>query len=121
LNRPPHESSHVIACIFIAVLKLQLIQNNGKKKMRLQNLKGEVRRIFFNYVKKQYVDRQLEVRQGNCMQCGKCCSLVFRCPFLNRENRCTIYHKGRPRHCKTFPLDQRDLHDIGGACGYYFD
>jgi Fe-S-cluster containining protein len=55
------------------------------------------------------------------MQCGKCCSLVFRCPFLNRENQCTIYHKGRPRHCKTFPLDNKDLQDIGGECGYYFE
>jgi len=89
--------------------------------MRLRNLKGEVRRIYYNYVGKKYVARQLEMRKGNCEQCGKCCSLVFRCPFLNRENRCMIYHKGRPRHCKTFPLDQRDLNDIGGACGYYFD
>ncbi len=89
--------------------------------MRLRNLKGEVRRIFFNYVMRSYVRRQLQMRKGSCMQCGKCCSLVFRCPFLNQENRCAIYHKGRFSHCKTFPLDQRDLRDIGGQCGYYFD
>lgn len=89
--------------------------------MKYQNFMGEVRRIYLNYLNKQYVSKQLATRRGDCKQCGKCCSLVFRCPFLNKENKCIIYHKGRPRHCKTFPMDQKDLQDIGGDCGYYFD
>ncbi len=71
--------------------------------MRLRNLKGEVRRIFINYLLKGYVTSRMEKRKGNCTQCGKCCSLVFRCPFLDRENRCTIYHKDGPGIAKLFP------------------
>lgn len=88
--------------------------------MKIRNLKGQTRRICYNYLRKRYVTEQLEKREGNCRQCGKCCSLVFRCPFLTREGKCIIYHKGRPRHCTTFPLDTNDLRDIEGECGYSF-
>ena len=89
--------------------------------MKLRNCKGQARRIFFNYLRTEYVDEQLGKRKGDCRQCGKCCALVFRCPFLNSESKCIIYHKGRPRHCTTFPLDNNDLQDIDGECGYSFD
>ncbi len=52
--------------------------------------------------------------------------LVFRCPFLTRDNRCTI-HKTilKPMVCLKFPLDRCDIQDVmlssGVKCGYRFE
>lgn len=88
--------------------------------MRISGFRGQIRRLYLNYFRKGYVERQLEIRKGYCKQCGKCCELSFKCFFLTKTRKCIIYHKGRPKHCKTFPLDERDLRDIKGECGYYF-
>jgi len=71
--------------------------------MKLRNLKGQTRRIFFNYLKKGYVAEQLEKRKGDCRQCGQCCALVFRCPFLNSESKCIIYIREDPDTVQPFP------------------
>ena len=89
--------------------------------MKVNNFKGQLRRLFLNYARTSYVEEQLMKRMGHCKQCGKCCELVYKCPFLTESRKCTVYHKGRPRQCTTFPLDSRDLQDIGGECGYFFD
>ena len=88
--------------------------------MRLSRVKGLIRRMALNYLRKGYVERQLSLRRGKCNQCGKCCELAFRCPFLTKARRCFIYNIWRPNHCKNFPIDQRDLKEIAGECGYYF-
>ena len=83
-------------------------------------LKGVVRRLYLNRFKQAYVRNQISIREGECYQCGQCCKLVFRCPFLNKAGRCLIYHKGRPMQCRTFPIDGRDLEEVDGKCGYLF-
>ena len=88
--------------------------------MRLSRLKGVIRRMFLCNFRKSYVKRQLSYRSGQCNQCGKCCELAFRCPFLTKSRACLIYERGRPEQCKIFPIDQRDLNEIDGVCGYYF-
>lgn len=83
-------------------------------------LKGKVRRWWLTTFRKEYVRRQLELRQGECNQCGACCKLMFRCFYLKRDNRCSKYHNGRPPNCTCFPIDERDLRDAGVVCGYSF-
>lgn len=79
-----------------------------------------VRRFWLNKFRRKHVTNQLLKRKGDCHQCGRCCSLIFRCPFLTREGRCFIYHNGRPQQCRTFPIDKRDIAEVNGTCGYYF-
>ena len=88
--------------------------------MRISGLKGQLRRLIYNFARKNYVEEQLKKRKGYCKQCGKCCELAYKCFFLTQSRKCTVYHKGRPKQCTTFPLDQKDLDDIPGECGYYF-
>lgn len=83
-------------------------------------LKGKLRRFWLTTFRKGYVEAQLARRQGECLQCGKCCKLMFRCIYLTRDQLCSRYHAGRPANCTSFPIDQRDLRDAGGSCGYSF-
>jgi len=62
-----------------------------------------------------------DVREGACLQCGACCRLVHRCPFLSRDNRCKIYGASRPGNCTSFPIDERDLREVPAGCGYRFN
>ena len=70
------------------------------------------------------MEEQQKSRYGDCFQCGKCCSLLLKCPFLEGpewNTKCAIYHKGRPKQCEAFPIDHKDLHDVEFLCGYYFN
>jgi len=40
--------------------------------------------------------------------------------MLARGNKCLIYTVARPRNCTMFPLDARDLAEVGNQCGYRF-
>jgi hypothetical protein len=89
-------------------------------------LAGKVRRQFLVAFRPAYVARKAAERRGECSQCGSCCVLACRCPFLNRQQLCTVYHSVlRPRVCVVFPLDERDLRDVyvssGRVCGYHFE
>lgn len=84
---------------------------------------GKIRRFVLVHCKKDYVQRQLQIRQGECRQCGSCCNLVFTCPMLARQGNCRVYGTCRPQACKVFPIDQRDIDEIrlcGHQCGYRF-
>lgn len=84
---------------------------------------GKARRFFLVHFKKSYVTRQLLHREGDCLQCGVCCNLLFTCPTLTKNGRCLIYGVCRPLACKVFPIDQRDIDEVklcGGQCGYGF-
>ncbi len=81
---------------------------------------GKLRRWYLGKFKKTYVRRQLELRRGRCLQCGRCCTLAIRCPYLTDDNRCSIYNGKRPLQCKLFPIDERDLKDVDYQCGFYF-
>ncbi|SMC28146.1 hypothetical protein SAMN02746041_03188 [Desulfacinum hydrothermale DSM 13146] len=85
---------------------------------------GKVRRFWLVHFQKEYVRGQILVREGNCRQCGACCNLLFTCPMLTKRGRCYVYGYCRPRACKVFPIDQRDIDEVticGGHCGYRFD
>jgi hypothetical protein len=95
----------------------------GKIELTVVAIKGKIRRFFLPKLYPDYVKKQLDIRQGKCLQCGKCCVMLYRCPFLKGSGdniRCLIYNSFRPRQCKLFPIDERDLQEIGGPCGYSF-
>ncbi len=84
---------------------------------------GKARRFFMVHIRKQYVQQQLAIRQGSCNQCGMCCNLLFTCPMLTQQGRCLAYTTCRPKACKVFPINQKDIDEIkqcGGQCGYRF-
>jgi hypothetical protein len=87
------------------------------------HMAGKFRRWYLVQLRKEYVLRQILVREGSCRQCGICCNLLFTCPLLTNRRTCLIYNTCRPAVCKIFPIDQRDIHEIelcGGTCGYRF-
>ncbi|HTN43952.1 MAG TPA: hypothetical protein VMN77_09180 [Nitrospiria bacterium] len=89
---------------------------------QLTRLGNKIRRFFLCAVKPRYVQEMIQHRGGECVQCGKCCKLVFKCPFLggtDENPRCMVY-EGRPKPCVAFPIDERDLADVNFQCGYFF-
>ncbi len=85
---------------------------------------GKLRRLYLVYFRKEYVKRQLALRNGECHQCARCCSFVFTCPLLTGQRLCRTYNKFRLEMCKRFPIDQRDIDEVarcGVTCGYRFD
>jgi hypothetical protein len=87
------------------------------------HLAGKVRRFLLVHFYKSYIQRQLLLREGDCLQCGICCNFLFACPMLTQKGRCRIYDVCRPRACRVFPIDQRDIEEVkmcGGNCGYGF-
>ena len=84
---------------------------------------GKIRRLCLVHFRKEFVQNQLLVREGDCRQCGTCCNLLFTCPMLTKQRRCFIYGSCRPQACKVFPIDQRDIDEVNfcsGRCGYRF-
>ncbi|GBE32873.1 hypothetical protein BMS3Bbin05_01801 [bacterium BMS3Bbin05] len=84
---------------------------------------GKLRRFYLVHFRKDYVKRQLKLRRGECRQCAQCCSLVFTCPMLTRRKLCRTYRKWRWKVCTVFPIDRRDIDDVGISgvqCGYFF-
>jgi len=74
---------------------------------------GKVRRFYLAHFRPAYVRESLARRVGNCDRTGACCNLMFTCPLLDRRPtpvRCTI-HEFKPRVCRLFPIDERDLRD----------
>lgn len=85
---------------------------------------GKLRRLFLVHCKKGYVQSRFRTRKGWCHQCGCCCRLIFPCLMLTRRGLCRIYGGRRWLVCKVFPIDERDLADVGrtgGSCGYRWD
>lgn len=94
-----------------------------------QNLKpvietrGKLRRLWLVHFQKGYVERQISLRHGECHQCGTCCNFLLACPMLTKQSFCRIYGICRPKACKVFPINQRDIDEVklcGGKCGYWF-
>lgn len=86
---------------------------------------GKVRRYLLGKFYRKYITEREKERKGECLQCGNCCRLLFRCPFLVGSNgniKCLIYnsHVFRPRSCRDFPIDPQDLADVKFQCGYHF-
>jgi len=84
---------------------------------------NKVRRSYLCYFDPDYVKKNEAARVGECFGCGKCCTLVFKCVFLQgseEQARCQIYDIGRPKPCGAFPIDPKDLADVNFLCGYSF-
>ena len=84
----------------------------------LKLLWGMVRRYYLTHFRKGYVEKQKELRRGECQRCGECCKIVFDCPWLEDDNQCTVY-EDRALQCRAFPIDERDLQDVP-ECAYSF-
>jgi hypothetical protein len=61
-------------------------------------------------------------RVGKCLNCGACCKLMIRCPFLAYDKktskaRCRIYAL-RPPVCRKYPRVQAE--QVFLPCGYRF-
>ena len=88
---------------------------------------GKVRRFYLAHFRPGYVRESLARRVGQCDRTGACCHLMFTCPLLDQKPqpvRCTI-HEIKPRVCRLFPIDERDLRDRDivspdARCGFSF-
>ncbi|MDD5655655.1 MAG: hypothetical protein PHF00_00170 [Elusimicrobia bacterium] len=99
-----------------------------KVKAKVGQGMGKLRRWALTTIKERYIAEMASRRQGECLRCGLCCKLLFKCPFLQTLpsglSRCRI-HKRRPDNCKYFPIDEKDIRerDSLGAdrpCGFWF-
>jgi hypothetical protein len=93
----------------------------GRRTFARSILGGKLRRAYLTAFRPGYVAAQERRRRGACRQCGNCCRLVHRCFFLTRDNLCRLYGLWRPANCVRFPIDERDIRDAGGTCGFYFE
>lgn len=89
---------------------------------------GKARRWYLCAIRPGKVRASLARRRGECRHSGACCQLAFVCPLhgpdATGEPGCTIYAR-RPRNCRVFPLDERDIADRDlvmpdEPCGYHF-
>lgn len=95
---------------------------------RLKLAAGKIRRFYQGHLRRGYVRKQQEIRQGECERCGVCCHILFRCPFLGEETpgvfACSIHGK-KPENCYIFPISPKDMKDRNIVCpsvpcGYKF-
>ncbi len=83
---------------------------------------GKIRRLVMVHARREEVEQQIASRKGDCNRCGACCKIVYRCPFLGETEdgyHCRIY-ENRAAQCRMFPMNERDLRELGGDCSYYF-
>jgi hypothetical protein len=88
--------------------------------------RGKIRRFWLVHFRPRAVEASLARRRGECDRTGACCNVLFTCPLLgaNPLPACRI-HRHKPRVCRMFPIDERDLRDRdiispGHPCGYSF-
>ncbi|MFP4454053.1 MAG: YkgJ family cysteine cluster protein [Desulfobacterales bacterium] len=96
-----------------------------QKKSELVLLVGKLRRLCLTILAPRKTKNRMQRRIGKCRQCASCCKFIFRCPMLDENNLCKIYHsRFRPLVCRKFPIDRRDVEDVyrsaGRRCGYSF-
>jgi hypothetical protein len=106
---------------------LTLNTNNTTQWLSKQTklLSGKMRRLLWVNIHADKVEAKIATREGMCHQCADCCRLLFRCPWLTKDNLCLVYHSPvRPKVCIKFPFDGKDIGDVhlssGGQCGYRF-
>jgi hypothetical protein len=89
--------------------------------------RGKLRRLYLGLLRPGYVRESLARRVGQCDRTGACCHLMYTCPLLVTKSnpvRCSI-HEIKPRSCRLFPIDERDLKDRDivspdAPCGFSF-
>jgi hypothetical protein len=94
---------------------------------RLAHGLGKIRRVYYWTVRKEYILRSHARRRGECVRCGACCKLMFRCPWLDESGALPVCvrHETRPMNCRVYPIDEADLADRDvimpdKKCGYSF-
>ncbi|MBA2338995.1 MAG: YkgJ family cysteine cluster protein [Pyrinomonadaceae bacterium] len=92
-------------------------------KFRARQAQGKLRRFVRINFRREDVIEALSLRRGDCNRCGACCEILFKCPFLKKDDdnttTCGIY-EDRPSQCRLFPIERRDLEEVRGSCSYYF-
>jgi len=91
-------------------------------KFRLTQAVGKIRRFYKSTFTLRKAVQLTELRRGECNRCGRCCKILFRCPFLREEAgaySCRIYGHHFTA-CKLFPLEPKDIAELGGECTFYF-
>lgn len=92
-------------------------------RLRARQAQGKLRRFVSANFRKQEAIEALALRRGECNRCGACCELLFKCPFLKKQDDgtslCGIY-EDRPNQCRFFPITKRDIEDVRGTCSFYF-
>lgn len=104
---------------------MNLLTTLEQTKCDLILLFGKLRRLCITRFAGGQSRKSTGRRQGSCRQCAACCKFIFRCPLLDENNLCKIYHSRlRPEVCRRFPIDKRDTDDVmlssGRQCGYRF-
>ncbi|MBE0521950.1 MAG: hypothetical protein IBX39_06760 [Candidatus Methanoperedenaceae archaeon] len=93
---------------------------------KIVGLRQEADSKMYGKIKRAVTSLMLPVeenRAGECKNCGSCCMLVFRCPFIKfKENGsikavCTVY-QFRPPQCMKYPRAESE--QVHKQCGYYF-
>ncbi len=94
-----------------------------KLPLKARQAAGKVRRFLFVHFRKSYVVEQATLRTGECNRCGNCCEILFKCPFVIKQDDgfsvCSIY-EDRPGQCSAFPIDERCLADVEFDCTFSF-
>ena len=96
--------------------------HNSAINFRFTQAVGKIRRFYKATFRPRASAKLVELRHGDCNRCGRCCKILFRCPFLREDGdtySCRIYGYHFSA-CKLFPLEQRDINELGGDCTYYF-
>ncbi len=89
--------------------------------MKLKYIYAGLRRRFIYYFKREYFNRQLAKRAGECSGLGHCCKLTRSwCPYL--KGSVCVKYGSQPFFCKIFPIDEKDkeLSDAVNVCTYHF-
>jgi hypothetical protein len=87
---------------------------------------GILRRLFLHAFRPGYVRGQLQARKGECLRCGACCQMAWRCTFFHEPDgrpACKFYSNYRYPNCVNYPIDDRDIADRNlvfpdRPCGY---
>lgn len=91
-------------------------------RFRLSQAAGKIRRFYKSTFRHREARRSIVLRRGECNRCGRCCKILFRCPFLREESEtysCRIYGHHFTA-CKLFPIEPADLAELDGECTFYF-
>ena len=107
--------------------RLAKLTFSHRLRIRLQLGWGKLRRQYLIFFRPGYIRKSLERRRGQCGRSGACCRLMYTCAFFQVKDQaggCGIY-KLRPRVCRNFPIDERDLADRDllmpdHPCGFSF-
>ena len=106
-------------------LKARDMEDSAKREIKVSKRKqaaGKLRRFYKSHFKKQEIERKINLRSGECDKCGRCCKILFRCPFLvelGESTSCRIY-EWRFSQCRLYPIEPIDVTEIAGECTYKF-